>query len=72
MVFKRQLNNEILEVSYTSTKDQIVYGARRDAGIEENKWAFISIWMMETVEEVARGCTNKDTIVETYNDRICG
>ena len=55
-VFKLQLNNGIPEGSYTSTKDQSLYGAGQSAGIGGTKWIFSSILVIEAVEEVAPGC----------------
>ena len=60
---KTQLNNRISKLEYKSIDRMILDGAGQGVGNGGTKWRFISIPMMEVVEEVASGC--KRTLPKT-------
>ena len=51
MRFRTQINNTISKKSYSSTKTLICHGIGQGTGNGGTKWKFISIPMMEVVEE---------------------
>ena len=54
--FRTQINNNISKKSYSSTNKLQCHEAGQGTGTRETKWTFISIPMMEVVEEVSTGC----------------
>ena len=56
MQFKTQINNSISKTSYSSTTKLICHGAGQGAGNGGTNWTFISIPMIEVVEDVSQGC----------------
>ena len=56
MQFKTQINNSVSKKSYSSTDKLKCRGAGQRAGNGGTKWTFISIPMIEVVEEVSKGC----------------
>ena len=55
MEFRTQINNSISKKSYSSTKKLQCHGAGQGTGNRGTKWTFISIPMIEVVEEVSKG-----------------
>jgi len=56
MKFRTQINNCISKKSYSSTNKLQYHGSGQGAGNGGTKWTFISIPMIEVVEEVSKGC----------------
>ena len=54
--FKTQINNNISKISYSSSAELICYGAGQGAGNGGTNWTFISIPMIEVVEDISQGC----------------
>lgn len=53
MKYKTQINTNIPKITYKSAKKIILYGVRQRVGNERTPWSFISILMMNVLEEVA-------------------
>ena len=56
MQFKTQINNSVSKTSYSSTNKLKRHGVDQGAGNGGTKWTFISIPMIEVVEEVSQDC----------------
>ena len=56
MKFRTQINNSISKKSYSSTDKLKCHGVGQGVGNGETKWTFISIPMIEVVEEVLKCC----------------
>ena len=56
MQSKTQINNSVSKTSYSSTNKLKCHGVGQGAGNGRTKWTFISIPMIEVVEEVSQGC----------------
>ena len=56
MQFRTEMNNIISKKSYLRTEKLKCQGAGQGAGNGGTKWTFISIPMIEVVEEVSQGC----------------
>ena len=57
MKFRNRIGNKISEIVYTGTEELKLHGAGQGTGNGGTHWTFISIPMMETVEQVVPGCT---------------
>ena len=56
MNFRIQIKNKIVTTSYKSTTNIVLYGARQGTENGVTKWNFISVPMMEVVEEKVLYC----------------
>ena len=57
MKFRNRIGNKISDIIYTSTEELELHGAGQGTGNGVTHWTFISIPMMETVEQAVPGCT---------------
>ena len=55
--FRTQINNSISKQIYSSSKELIFHGVGQGIRNEYTYWTFISIRMMEDVEDVSQECT---------------
>lgn len=55
--FRDRIGNKIAYIMYTSTEELELHEAGQGTGNECTHWTFISIPMMETVEQAVPGCT---------------
>ena len=55
MIFKNRIGNKISEIVYISTEELELHGAGQGKGNGGTHWTFISIPMMETVEQAVPG-----------------
>ena len=56
MNFRIQIKNKIVTTSYKSTTNIVLYGARQGTENGVTKWNFLSVPMMEVVEEKVLYC----------------
>ena len=57
MKFKTQLHNTISKTLYTSSKELSFHGSGHGAGNAGTEWTFISVPMINFVEELIEGFT---------------
>ena len=57
MKFRNRIGNKISYIIYISTIELELHGAGQYIGNGETHWTFISIPMMEMIEQIAPGCT---------------
>ena len=57
MKFRKRIGNKISYIIYTSTEELKLHKAGQGTENECTHWTFISIPMMETVEQAVPGCT---------------
>ena len=57
MNFRNRIGNKIFDIVYTSTAELKLHGAGQGIGNGGTHWNFISILMMETVEQAVPWCT---------------
>ena len=57
MEFKNQINNNTSQITYKSTEKLPMHGQEQGAGNGGTHWMFISVPMMDIVDNVAPGCT---------------
>ena len=57
MNFRNQINNNTSKITYDSTKNLTIHGTWQGTRNEGTHWCFMSVPMMEIVDQVAPGCT---------------
>ena len=57
MKFRNRIGNKVSNITYTSTEELKLHGAGQWTGNEGTHWTFISVPMMETVEQAVPGYT---------------